>query len=98
LTEDDFARLVQIEEAQAALEPLVGELAREYLDNRVNASTTAERLEQDALVGDGEAFVPFIERRRTRILAYTEGSRLVLDRLHGSGLNGLRSLFVPAPP
>jgi hypothetical protein len=97
-TSEDFARLVQIEQAQAALEPLIGELSREYLDNRLNASATAERLEQEALVSGGEAFVPFIERRRTRILAYTEGKRLALERLHESGLDGLRGLFVPAPP
>jgi hypothetical protein len=98
VTKDDLERLVQVEEAQAALEPIVGELAREYLDNRLNASATVERLEQDALVADGEAFVPFIERRRTRILAYTEGKRLVVEQLHDAGLAGIRRLFVPAPP
>ncbi len=92
---EDFARLVRVEQAQAAIEPLIGELAGEYLDNRLNAATTAERLESDALVASGEAFVPFIERRRTRILAYTEGRRRVIERLDGAGLAGLHGIFVP---
>jgi hypothetical protein len=95
-TMEDFARLVRVEQARAVLEPLIGELAREYLDNRANAATTAERLERDALVASGEAFVPFIERRRTRVLAYTEGRRLVMERLAGAGLPGMHGIFVPA--
>jgi len=77
------------------LEPLIGELAREYLDNRLTAATTAERLEKDVLVASGDAFVPFIERRRTRILAYTEGRRRVTELLDGAGLAGLHGIFVP---
>lgn len=96
VTVADVARLIRIEQAQAALEPLIGDLAAEYLDNRINATTTAERLEQEALVANGEAFVPFIERRRTRLLAYTEGQRLVLERLAGGGLSALHGLFVPS--
>jgi hypothetical protein len=92
---EDFARLVRVEQAQAMLEPLIGELAREYLDNRLTAATTAERLEKDVLVASGDAFVPFIERRRTRILAYTEGRRRVTELLDGAGLAGLHGIFVP---
>jgi hypothetical protein len=91
-------QLVRVEEAQAALEPLVGDIAREYLDNQINAATAAERLRHDVLMPAPEAFVFFIERRRTRILAYTEGRRLARERLGGSGLAGLRRLFVPGSP
>ena len=83
-----------MEEAQAALEPLIGDIAREYLDNRINATTAAERLEREVLLPGAEAFVFFIERRRTRILAYTEGRRLVLERLGQTGLSGLHAVFV----
>jgi hypothetical protein len=93
----DFARLIRIEDAQAAIEPLIADIAREYLDNRITAATAAERLEQEALMPAPEAFVLFIERRRTRILAYTEGRRLARERLGAAGLAGLRALFVPEP-
>ena len=98
LTAHDLDRLVRVEEAQAALEPLIGDIAREYLDNRINATTAAERLEREVLLPGAEAFVFFIERRRTRILAYTDGRRLVLERLGQTGLSGLHAVFVrPAP-
>jgi len=97
LETDDFARLIRIEDAQAAIEPLIADIAREYLDNRITAATAAERLEQEVLMPAPEAFVFFMERRRTRILAYTEGLRLARERLGAAGLPGLRSLFVPKP-
>ncbi|MCC7126483.1 MAG: hypothetical protein IT178_16660, partial [Acidobacteria bacterium] len=46
----DLDRLVRIEDAQARLEPLIGLLARDYLDNRANAARTMERLAAEALV------------------------------------------------
>jgi hypothetical protein len=89
-----LSRLVRIEEAQAALEPLIGDIARDYLDNRINATRAAERLDQEVLMPGAEAFVFFIERRRTRILAYTEGRRLALQRIDGGGLPALKDIFV----
>ena len=95
---DAFDLLVRVEQAQAALDPLIADIAREYLDNQINTATAIERLEQDVLMPGAEAFVLFIERRRTRVLAYTEGRHLALDRLGGTGLPGLRALFVPPMP
>ena len=95
---DDLARLIRVEEAQAALEPLIGDIAREYLDNRITAAKAAERLEDEVLMPGAEAFVFFIERRRTRILAYTEGRRFAVERLGQNGLAGLHALFVPPAP
>jgi hypothetical protein len=97
LEADDFLRLIRIEDAQAAIEPLIADIAREYLDNHITAAATAERLEQEVLMPAPEAFVFFIERRRTRILAYTEGRRLARERIGAAGLAGLRALFVPEP-
>jgi hypothetical protein len=91
----DLTRLIRVEEAQAALEPLIGDIARDYLDNRLNATQAAERLDREVLMPGAEAFVFFIERRRTRILAYTEGRRLALERLGGDGLPALKTLFLP---
>lgn len=95
---DELARLVRVEEAQADLDPLIADIAREYLDNRINATSAAERLEHEVLMPNPEGFVFFIERRRTRILAYTEGRRLVRERLRSGGLAGLHALFVPGMP
>lgn len=93
----DLARLIRVEEAQAALEPLIGDIARDYLDNRLNATQAAARLDHEVLMPGAEAFVFFIERRRTRILAYTEGRRLVLERLGQGGLPALQNVFLPPP-
>ncbi len=90
----DLDRLVRIEEAQARLEPLIGLIARDYLDNRATAAATTERLAVEALVADAEGFIPFIEQRRTRVLAYAEGKRAVLERLGAGGLGGLPALFI----
>lgn len=95
---DDLARLIRVEEAQRALEPLIGDIAREYLDNRINATQAAERLDREVLLPGAEAFVFFIERRRTRILAYTEGRRLALERIGDGGLPGLKALFLIPDP
>jgi len=95
---DVFDLLVRVEQAQAALDPLIADIAREYLDNQINTASATERLEEDVLMPGAEAFVLFIERRRSRVIAYTEGRRLVLGRLDGAGLTGLRALFVPPTP
>jgi hypothetical protein len=95
LTAEDFARLVRVEEAESAIAPLINDVAREYLDNRINATAAAERLEAEALLPAAEGFVFFIERRRTRILAYVEGRRLARERLGTPDLSRLRTLFVP---
>lgn len=89
----DFDTLVAVEDAQTTLESLITDIARDYLDNRTNGERTVERLEQDVLMPGAEAFVSFIERRRTRILAYTEGRRLAEQQIGPAGLSGLRRLL-----
>ncbi|MEZ5288312.1 MAG: hypothetical protein R2712_26620 [Vicinamibacterales bacterium] len=91
----DLDRLVRVEGLLAALEPAIGDIARAYLDNRINASTAAERLTDEVLMADSAGFVTFIERRRSRLLAYAEGGRRALAavRTHG-GLAALRPLMV----
>jgi hypothetical protein len=93
----DLDRLVRVEDALAALEPLIGDLARDYLDNRLTATLTAERLADEALVASPDSFIPFIEQRRARLLAYADGRRMVMARLAGRGLTALPTLFVPDP-
>jgi hypothetical protein len=93
LRANDLERLVTVEGQLSDIEPLIGDIAREYLDNRINTATATERLSQEALVADAEGLVMFIERRRSRLLAYAEGRRVVHERLAAAGLAGLRGLF-----
>lgn len=73
----DLERLVRVEDLMTPLEPVIGDIARDYLDNRINAAGAAARLTAEALVPDPEALLAFIERRRSRLLAYPAGRRLV---------------------
>jgi hypothetical protein len=91
----DLDRLVRVEDAVAALEPLIGDLARDYLDNRLTATLLTERLADEALIASPDSFIPFIEQRRTRLLAYADGRRVVLAQLAGQGLAALPTLFLP---
>ena len=92
----DVERLARIEVHLTAIEPLIGDIARDYLDNQIHTTETIERLSHDALVADAEAFVMFIERRRTRVLAYAAGRRMVLHGLGDRRLGGMRDLLLGA--
>jgi len=94
----DFARLTRVEGLLSALEPVIGDIAREYLDNRINGAATIERLTDEAMVQGAEGFLTFIERRRTRLLVYPEGRRLVLDAVGADGLGSLMGLLVSGLP
>ncbi len=93
-TTEDVDRLVEVEEAQRGLEPLIGDIARDYLDNRINATEAARRLEAEVLMPAPEGFVFFIERRRTRVLAYAEARRLAHARLATTGLAGVKAVML----
>ncbi len=73
---------------------MIGDIARDYLDNQIRTSDAVERLSREALVADPEAFVMFIERRRTRVLAYASGRRAVLHELGSRRLAGMRDLLL----
>jgi hypothetical protein len=92
ITEVD--RLARVEVHLTALEPLIGDIARDYLDNQIQTTEAVERLARDALVADAEAFVMFIERRRSRVLAYAAGRRAVLHALGDRRLAGMRDLLL----
>lgn len=90
----DVERLARVEEHLAAIEGAVGAIARDYLDNRITTAAAVRRLTDEALIAEAEAFVVFVERRRTRVLAYPEGRRLVLERIGTGGLAALPPLLV----
>lgn len=96
-TDEDVARLVEVEEALQALEPLIGDVAAAYLDGTIGTEAALDRLRDEALVADADEMLRFIEQRRTRVLAYTQGRQHVRSTLKVDNLATLRDLFAPAP-
>jgi hypothetical protein len=96
LRRTDVDRLARVEVHLTAIEQLIGDIARDYLDNQIHTSAAIDRLSREALVADPEAFVMFIERRRTRVLAYAAGRRAVLQALGDRRLEGMRDLVLGA--
>jgi hypothetical protein len=90
----DLDRLVRVEDLLARLEPIVIGIAREYLDNRIGAERARERLREEALVADPDTMLPFIERQRTKLVAYPAGRALVGQSVGAEGLFDLRAGFV----
>ena len=90
----DVDRLARVEVHLTAIEQLIGDIARDYLDNQIHTSDAIDRLSREALVADPEGFVMFIERRRTRVLAYAAGRRAVLHDLGNRRLAGMRDLLL----
>jgi hypothetical protein len=90
----DVDRLARVEVHLTAIEQMIGDIARDYLDNQIHTSDAIGRLSQEALVADPEGFVMFIERRRTRVLAYSAGRRAVLHALADRRLAGMRDLLL----
>jgi hypothetical protein len=75
------------------LQPIVTEVARQYLRGGLAAAGAEERLREEALVLNPGATLAMIERRRARALVYGEGRRAILSRLPTRNLHGLRTLF-----
>jgi hypothetical protein len=90
----DVDRLARVEVHLTAIEQLIGDIARDYLDNQIQTNDAVDRLSREALVADADAFVMFIERRRTRVLAYAAGRRAVLHDLGSRRLAGMHDLLL----
>lgn len=78
------ANLVRIERLVAALDLEVAYVAADYLDGTLGSADAAARLRDHALLLDPAGMVAFIEKQRSRVLAYPVGRRLVTDAL-GTG-------------
>jgi hypothetical protein len=76
--------LVRIERLVASLDLEVAYVAMDYLDGPLGSADAADRLRDDALLLDPAGMVGFIEKQRSRVLAYPVGRRLVSDAL-GTG-------------
>ena len=70
-------RLVQVERLATALGIEVGYIAQDYLDSSLPADAVTTRLRDEALVLAPAAMLAFIEKQRTRVLAYPLGRQLV---------------------
>lgn len=75
------AALTRIERLVAALDLEVAYVAAEYLDGTMPSAVAADRLRDDALLLDPAGMVSFIEKQRSKVLAYPVGRRLVTAAL-----------------
>ena len=91
----DAARIVQVEELIARLEPAIADICRAYLDNTITEARAIERLRDEALTAEPAPLLAFAERRRTLLLAYPVGRARV--RAMADALPHLRRLFVERP-
>lgn len=73
--------LVRVERLAAQLDLEVAHIAAEYLDTPLGIEAATARLRDDALVLDPPGMLAFIERQRTKMLAYPLGRRLVQQAL-----------------
>jgi len=69
--------LVRVERLVAALDLEVAHLAAEYLDTALGTEAATTRLRDEALVLDPPGMLSFVEKQRSRVLAYPLGRRLV---------------------
>lgn len=92
----DIDALVRIEDLLPALLPVVTEVARQYLDTRITSEQAIDRLSNEALLGNPQATLAFIERRRARALVYGEGRRVIYSMMAARNLVSLRALFQSA--
>jgi hypothetical protein len=70
-------QVVAIERLVAALDLEVAHIAADYLDSPLGTEAATMRLRDEALVLDPAGMLAFIERQRSRVLAYPVGRRLV---------------------
>ena len=89
-------QLVQVEDLQIALLPVVTDVARQYLSNAITGEAAVERLASEALVANPRATLSFIEQRRARALVYGEGRRIVYSAIRSQDLPSLFDAFLRA--
>jgi hypothetical protein len=73
--------LVRVERLAASLDLEVAYVAADYLDSPLGTEAATARLRDEALVLDPPGMLAFIEKQRTKMLAYPVGRRLVRDAL-----------------
>jgi len=89
----DAPALAVIDDLIAGLQPIVTDVARDYLDGTLAKAQAESRLRDEALVLTPEATLAMIERRRARALVYGEGRRAVYARMGSRSPKELAALF-----
>ena len=90
---DAAARLVRVERLAAALGVEVASIARDYLDSSMPADAVTTRLRDEALVLDPAGMLAFIEKQRTKVLAYPLGRQLVAQAVETAPTSARWSRF-----
>lgn len=94
---DQAGKLVRIEELVASLNPVAIHIIGEYLDGQVTHEVAANRLRQEALTLEPDAFLAFAERYRARVLAYPGGRAVVRHTIGEGDAKALRQIYVDRP-
>lgn len=84
------ATLVRVERLAASLDLEVAYIAEDYLDSPLGSEAATARLRDEALVLDPPGMLAFLERQRSKMLAYPVGRRLVRDAVDGATGAGAR--------
>lgn len=82
--------LVRVERLAAALDLEVAYIAADYLDTPLGTEAATARLRDEALVLDPPGMLGFIEKQRTKMLAYPVGRRLVREAVERGGTDDAR--------
>jgi hypothetical protein len=96
----DVPRLVRVEELTRTLDQAIPAILGSYLDSATSREDTILALERNAAVLDPDALVAFAERRRTIVVAYPLGRRLVEAHLQRGGADPwgrLVAMFTESP-
>jgi hypothetical protein len=78
---EDAALYLRVEALVHRLAPFAVDGARQYVDGRRDRVASVIWLENEALVPDAWAFLRFVDRYRSYVLAYTLGDEMVRDAL-----------------
>lgn len=79
-----------VDERLPALLPVVTDVAGAYLESAITRDVALQRLRDEALLGNPDATLDFIESRRARALVYGEGRRFVYSIMRSKDLAALR--------
>jgi hypothetical protein len=87
--DEDVDLYLRVESLVHRLAPFAVEGARQYVDGKRDRVASAIWLENEALVPDPWAFLRFVDRYRSYVLAYTLGDEMVRDAIarESSGSN-----------
>ncbi len=96
LPADEAARLVHVEDLVRTLDQAIPTIVGSYLDSGISREQAITALQNEAAVLEADALIALAERRRTVVVAYPLGRRLVdahLNRHGGDAWTRLAAMF-----